>query len=149
MVKSTRKSVTTKHLAPNFFGAMPPSVQPAGGCGNMSGVDNVINNGWGGENPPPRFCIPCTLLSCFKSLETRCEAPRSACSTKSSFFNTRMSLAAETCGALGMSERALPFWGAYHLEELEAGVSWHSFTISNQASRIYINALAHHLACYL
>ena len=72
-------------------------------------------------------------------VKTRCEVPRSGCSAKPSFLSTRTSFATKTRGALGMSEHAPSLWSAYRLEELEAGVSWHSFTISNQASRIYIN----------
>src|SRR3989344_3076955 len=74
--------------------------------------------------------------------KTRCEVPRSACSRKPIFFKARMSLAAETRGALGMGE--CPFGGGNGLKQLKPGIVWDMLAVRNETPDVGINRIACH-----
>jgi len=82
--------------------------------------------------------------------KTRCEVPRSACSTKSSFCKTRISFRAFTLGNLGMHQRAFRDFRHWNrLEQLHAEIFRNRLFVSDQTAQIDVDRIAHHFARFL
>ena len=80
---------------------------------------------------------------------TRCDAPRSGCSTKPNFFRTRISLLEFILGDLGMRHALGLFRSGYRFKKLHPRVLRNRLAVCEQTAQVNIDGIAHHGACLI